>query len=65
MTDYFKVSKVIRLGQSPNRLSPSECRINAGLNRLKTNKLPRFLNNQKSETLFQTSDYFEIEEVSR
>ena len=33
--------------------------------RLKTIKLPRFLNNQKSETLFQTSDYFEIEEVSR
>ena len=38
---------------------------NAGLNRLKTIKLPRFLNNQKSETLFQTADYLEIEEVSR
>ena len=38
---------------------------NAGLNPLKTIELPRFVNNEKSETLFQTADYIEIEEVNR
>ena len=62
LTDYFKVWKVIRL--FPRALG-DEVVQNAGLNRLKTIKPPRFLNNKKSETLFQTADYLEIEEVSR